>query len=434
MKEQTNNHKGIMEKITDFTLKVSEPLGRLANTDAIYAVSNGLTVAMPVIMIGSLFLILSVLGTPALNPSGHALIGFLEPYAEKFGWMNNVTMGFMALYCAVSIPMYYAERKNINEKSAALLGLATFVIININGFDEAGGINVSSFSASGLFVCIMTSLISVRIYKLCVDKNFTIKMPASVPPNVGTAFTSLIPYALSFTAAWLIRTFFEFDLIGFMNSLLLPIISSSDTVWMAIFTAFITLLLWSVGLHGDNMFMSLLGPISATWLNGNIEALQQGVATFDLPFVYAGTQLVRLTLWTASIWPLIFLMITSRNKYFKTLGIATAGPGIFTIVEPVIYGLPVALNPYLMIPFVLSGTIANGVGFLLMSTSFFGKFYATVPWAVPPFLFGPIGTGDWKTCLIPLISFAIGLAIYIPFWRVYVRKFEKDAVEVIGDK
>ena len=62
-----------------------------------------------------------------------------------------------------------------------------------------------------------------------------------------------------------------------------------------------------------------------------------------------------------------------------------------------------------------------------MSTPFFGKFYAMVPWATPPFLLGPLGTGDLKTIIIPIISFFIGLVIYLPFWRAYVANLEKNA-------
>ncbi len=124
---------------------------------------------------------------------------------------------------------------------------------------------------------------------------------------------------------------------------------------------------------------------------------------------------------------LIILMIISKNKFLKTLGWTSFAPGIFTIVEPVIYGLPIALNPYLIIPFIASGTISSGIGYLLMSTPFFGKFYAMVPWATPPFLLGPLGTGDLKTIIIPIISFFIGLVIYLPFWRAYVANLEKNA-------
>ncbi|MBL1230034.1 PTS sugar transporter subunit IIC [Enterococcus sp. BWB1-3] len=418
-----------MDKVADFTMKISGPLGKFANLDSISSIVNGLTAVMPIIMIGSIFLILYVLGSPDIGTSGKALIPFLAPLAGKFAWMNSLTLGFMTLYCSAAIPFSYAERKNVNTKNSMLMGLATFIIFTIGGLDESGGILVESFSATGLFACIITSLVSVRIYKFCLDHHITIKMPSSVPPNVGNAFGALIPYTVSFSLAWLVRTAFNFDFVSFLTTLLEPVISGSDSVWTAIIAAFIPLLLWSIGLHGDNMFLTLFTPFGLMWIDQNAAALASGTPANELPHVLAGlgqTGLMRLTVWTAAVWPLIFLMIISKNKFLKTLGWTTIGPGIFTIVEPVIYGLPLALNPYLMIPFVLSGTISTGVSYLLMASPLLGKFYALIPWATPPFLLGPLGTGDWKTLIIPVISFLIGLAVYLPFWKVYVKTLENE--------
>ncbi|SET54331.1 PTS system, cellobiose-specific IIC component [Enterococcus malodoratus] len=421
--------KSLMDRLTDFTNKISELLGRFANTDIISSVVAGLVSVTPIIMIGSIFLILYVLGSPDVGTSGKPLIGFLAPWATKFSWMNSLTMNMMSLYCAVAIPYHYGQKKKMNTLTCSLLGLATFLIFTINGYDEAGGILVTAFSATGLFVCIITSIIGVQILKFFLDRNITIKMPDSVPPNVGNAFGALLPFATIFSLAWIIRTIMNFDMVSWLNTILEPIITSSDSLWMAMFVTFVCLLLWSVGLHGDNMFLALFTPFGLMWVDQNASALADGVSKYDLPNILAGlgnTGLIRLTVWTAAVWPLLFLMIISKKKQFRTIGFTALAPGIFTIVEPVIYGLPIALNPYLMIPFILSGTISSGIGYLLMSTSFFGKFYAVVPWATPPFLLGPLGTGDVKTALIPIISFAVGMVIYLPFWKVYNQSIDAE--------
>ncbi|MFT8812173.1 PTS sugar transporter subunit IIC [Oenococcus sp.] len=428
MKEQKN----FMTRVTDLTIKISDPLAKFSNTNEISAIIAGLIAAMPIIMIGSLFLIVYVLGSPSIGTSGKALIPFLAPLAGKFSWMNSLTLGLMALYCSSSISESYASKLKMNQKTAGLIGMGTFIVFTLSGLDKSGGFNVVSWSASGLFVAIITSLVSVRILKFCLDKNLTIRMPEGVPPAVGDAFGALIPYGISFSLAWLVRTIMGFDMVTFLNNLLRPIVSGSDNVWVAMGAALIVSILWSVGLHGDNMFLVLFTPFGLQWLNQNSNALNKGVSVDNLPHVLAGvgqTGLLRLTMWTAAIWPLILLMIMSKNAYLKKFGWTTLAPGIFTITEPVIYGLPLALNPYLMIPFIISSTVSTGVGYLIMSTPWFGKFFALIPWATPPFLLGPLGTGDWKTALIPVISFAIGFIIYIPFWRAYVASLDAEAAK-----
>jgi len=419
----------LTDRIVQQTNKVTMPLAKFSQLKSISSIVNGLIAVMPVIMIGSVFMILYVLGSPSIGTMGHALVPFLTPWAAKFAWMNSLTMGFMGLYAALTISQSYGEVLKVDEKGASLIGVGTFIIFNIAGLDKSGGIDFTSFSASGLFIAIITSLVSIRIYWFFLKYNITIHMPDSVPPNVGNAFAAIFPYLTAFGLAWFVRTICNFNALVWLNSILEPIVGHSQNVWSAMFIAFVVLLLWSVGMHGDNMFLSLFTPFGMTWISENAKALANGTSSEHLPNMLAAvgqSGLLRMTIWTAAAWPVIFLMIISKNKFLKTLGWTTIWPGIFTIVEPVIFGLPLALNPYLLIPFVLSGTISTGVNYLIMATPYFGKFFALIPWATPPFLLGPLGTGDWKTAFIPVISFFIGLVIYLPFWPQFVKSLDES--------
>ena len=66
--------------------------------------------------------------------------------------MNSLTLGLMGLYCSLTIAQAYAEKLGVDVKSAGLLGLAVF-IITTTGTD---GVDVNNWSASGLFVAIVT--------------------------------------------------------------------------------------------------------------------------------------------------------------------------------------------------------------------------------------------------------------------------------------
>lgn len=79
-----------------------------------------------------------------------------------------------------------------------------------------------------------------------------------------------------------------------------------------------------------------------------------------------------------------------------------------------------------MIPFILSGIISMAVGYGFTMVGFFGRFFAALPWATPPFLLGPLGTGDIKIAVLPVIAFVIGLVIYLPFWKAYEKKCLED--------
>ena len=287
-------------------------------------------------------------------------------------------------------------------------------------------IDASAFGASGLIVSIVVAILSVRIYKFFIDKNIVIRLPDSVPPNIGNAFSSLIPFLVIFTLAWGIRTLLGFNIVSWLMGLLTPLFSAADNIGTYTLREGLVNLLWAVGLHGDNMVASpIFSPFEIMWTAENAAAVASGVPGTELPHIMTNSGIDRLTNWTACVWPLVFLMITSKVKYLRTLGWACLPSALFTIVEPVVFGLPLALNPFLIVPYLLTAIVTAIVAYSTFSLGLIGRFYATMPWATPPFLLGPIGTGDWKSVILVVVVFVIGLVIYYPFFK----QFEKHELE-----
>lgn len=429
MSEDTQN-KSFMDKLTDLVMKIAAPIGRFGMLKPIASIQDGLMACMPLIIAGATWLVVYVLGSPSVGSSGHALIPFLEPLAGKFAWMNDMTMSLMALYASNTIASAYGEKLGVNGRTAGLLGLASFIVIT-SGPEE--GLATGNWSASGLFVAMVTSLLAVRVFALFIEKGFTIKLPEQVPPAIGNSFASIVPYTVVLGTCWIIRTLLNIDLVAVLMGLLAPLVAGADNIFVFMGSTFIQQVLWIVGLHGDNMWVTNFQPFGLIWLEENATALANGSTVFELPHVLAaygtGGGLARLVIWPAAAWPLVVLMLTSKIKLHRTLGATCLLPAIFTIVEPVIFGLPVVLNPYLMIPFVLSGVVGAGVGYAMMAMPIFGKFFVNLPWATPPFILGPLGTGDIKSVLIVAVVFALGMLIYLPFWRLYVKHYEEEMGE-----
>lgn len=99
---------------------------------------------------------------------------------------------------------------------------------------------------------------------------------------------------------------------------------------MATGSTFLAQLLWSVGLHGDNMFLVNFTPFGMMWIEENAAAVAQGTSIYELPHILgglgAGGGLQRMMIWTAAAWPPILLMLISKVKYHKTLGLACLPP------------------------------------------------------------------------------------------------------------
>ncbi|SHS64230.1 PTS system oligo-beta-mannoside-specific EIIC component [Mycobacteroides abscessus subsp. abscessus] len=417
-----------LEKISNFVVdRLAGPMAKFGGIPAVAAVKDGLVAIVPIVIIGSLFLLIAMLGLPGTF-SENALIPALSSFSPKLLVFFNITMNFLSLYAAVAIGMNYAKHFNIDSINAALLSVAAFFLININ--DLSNGMDVTNFAAGGLFAAIISSLISIRIYRFFLEKRITIKMPDGVPPNVANAFVALIPFFVIFTLLWVVRSILNFDITAFLNTVLGPVFSGTDSIFVYVPRVFIGLLLWSVGMHGDNMIGPIFEPLKLQWVAENAEALASGVDLKDLPHVWT-TVVERITVWPAAAWGILFWMWRSKLKQARTMaGIATPA-AVFTIIEPIVFGLPIVLNPFFIIPFIISGTIAAIVTYGAFSLHLINRVFVELPWATPPFISGYVATGgDWKGVLMVFINFAIGIIVYYPFWKAYEKaERQKESME-----
>jgi len=417
-----------LDQISNFVVnRLAGPMAKFGGIPVVAAVKDGLVAIVPIVIIGSLFLLLAMLGLPGTFSEG-ALIPALSSLSPKLLVFFNITMNFLSLYAAVAIGMNYAKHFNIDSINAALLSVAAFFLININ--DLTNGMDVTNFAAGGLFAAIISSLISIRIYRFFLEKKITIRMPDGVPPNVTNAFVALIPFLVILTLLWIVRSIMNFDITVFLNSVLGPIFSGTDSIFVYVPRVFIGLLLWAVGMHGDNMIGPIFEPLKLQWVAENAEALSNGVNLKELPHIWT-TVVERITIWPAAAWGILFWMWRSKLKQAKTLAGIVTPAAVFTIIEPIVFGLPIVLNPFFIIPFILSGTIAAFVTYGAFSLHLVNRVFVELPWATPPFISGYVATGgDWKGVLLVIINFAIGIIVYYPFWKAYEKaEKQKESLE-----
>jgi len=355
-------NRSIFDKINDLTMKVAEPMANFAAIPWVASLQEGMIGIMPVVIIGSLFLVLSALGLPWISTGAveaTPLLPFLTPYADKLLVFFNLTMNFLGLYAAITIAMAYGRKLDIPERSTALLGLVTFLLMTVNstslagtvkdaaGADIAfsiGGISIGSFGASGLFTAILVGLLSVRLYKLVIESGVVIKMPEGVPPAIAASFTSLIPYAVVFMTAWIIRTLLGFDLVSWLTTLIAPLFNAADNVFVYTVTQFLQNLFWAAGIHGDNM----LSPITSTFHNNDdcSQCRSKCLLGLALPYVWT-QQLSRMHgLDNHGMATLHLYGFSRKVPGHKTLFWTALPAGIFTIIEPVMFGFTTCIESY----------------------------------------------------------------------------------------
>ena len=84
-----------------------------------------------------------------------------------------------------------------------------------------------------------------------------------------------------------------------------------------------------------------------------------------------------------SVLALTALLCFSKSKQLKTIGRLGIVPAFFNISEPVIFGLPLMLNPVFFVPFLLTSVINGTAAYLTMQVGLIGKSFAMLSWQMP---------------------------------------------------
>lgn len=429
----------IMDKLMSSVDKIAGPMTKFGQIPFVKGMVNGMISAVGVTMIGSIFLILFLLGSDG-SLSKTALLPFLKPYAGDFILVNALTMNIMAIYMSITMGAEYADIKGINKTTGAVASFMAFLFLNYNsigklavtgadGVITAGGsaLSINYWGGAGVITAIVSMAISVNVIHFCYKHNIRIKLPSSVPPAISDSFSSIVPYLFIVVICWGLRTLLNINIPEFIGTMLLPLFSAADNIFVFTFAHFIMTLLWLVGLHGDSIVGAVTSTFLTTWMVENNTAFLAGQ---PIPHVWTAN-FNHIFMWVSTCWPILFYMFKSSKKlpHLKPLAAICAPSAVFSIVEPMMFGLPIVLNPFLMIPFLLTHTLTAALSYWLSSVGIIGKMCLSLPWATPSPILAYLGTaGNIGTALMVFVNFLIGLVIFYPFWNAY-EKSELKRIE-----
>jgi PTS system cellobiose-specific IIC component len=396
--------------------KLAPLMGEISENKTIQSIVRGMVGVVPVTFLGAIFLLLLILSNywPAL---GTKISAILTGYF--------LTLGMLGFYISITVGINYARLYHLNQQTAVIICImAYFTIIMTTDENAILPPLPGNLGSVGIFPALVVSLLAMRFFRFTTENNITIKMPVGVPPMIGDMFSALIPTIVVVLVTWFVRSILDFDLAIWLSTLLSPIFKAADNIFVATLRMIVGMLFWAVGLHGEAMLQGIIAPFQTTWQAANAAAF---VAGQPLPYIWTQS-FERMVLWVPSVWGLMFWMYQSKVKAHRALALASTPAALFTIIEPIIFGLPIAFNPYLTIPFVLSTTLATIVSFLGTQFGLFARFYVGLPWFTPPPILAVADSGGhWENLIMILINFGIGVLLYWPFFKAYEKKeLEKE--------
>lgn len=399
---------------------------KLGSERHLLALRDGIVMVMPLLIIGAFSMIIAEFPfRPYLDFMARI---FGENWNAFEGIIMNATYNIVALIASYGVASSLVNGYGVDGTPAGVIALSCFFITNIVGsFDTADGVvkawAASNFSAEYLFTALLIALIVGEIYRILVQKNITIKLPASVPPAVSRQFTALIPGIVIIIMFLIVRGLFSLTVWESFPAFVAAIIAAplrgmgSSYIGTLLCTVF-EQALWGVGLHGSSIIVyPIFEPIWLLNMQENLASAAGHIVT--MPFYESGV-------WIGgsgcTLPVVVYMLLFAKSKLLKQVGKIGIGPGIFNINEPVTFGLPIVLNLVLLVPFVLSPVAVMTVQYIGTAIGLFPLCNYMVPWTTPFFISGFLMTGSVMGVVAQIISFAIAFVIWLPFIRAWDKK------------
>lgn len=408
---------------------------KFTSTKTMVALRNGVTSVIPLTIIGSIFLIIASFPIPAfvtwLNDIGLRPI-LLQAFAA--------TYNMLAIVVAFTIAYNYTKEEKIDGVNSGIISVVTFVllmnhqVVNAEGVVFKSVLSMTWLGSRGMIGAILIAIFSAKVYCAFVKRGITIKMPASVPEGVSNSFIAIIPGAVIISTATVI-----YGILNMYGTTFLEIIYTtiqiplqgltSSFIGICLFAILVSFLWW-FGIHGSNIMISIFQSITIANAAANQAIIDSGVPlTAENGFIFTEnfrTTLIIITGSGITIGIVLYMVFFAKSTQMKEIGKLSIVPAIFNINEPIIFGTPVVLNPYLFIPFICAPLASTALGYILMKINILPLMGAILPpWTTPVFFSGFLA-GGIKIAIYQIVVVIMSFAIYFPF----MKKVDEDAYKL----
>lgn len=426
-----------MQKIMNKMEEILAPLAtKIGGNKILKAISTAFNLIMPLIILGAIFTLLSTLSIDAyqkfLSDTG---IGTVLALVGTF------TTDMLAIYVTFSAAYAFVRNEGMNGDAvpAGLLSILAFFIMTplanmVVNDAPTKFISFDYLGSKGLFTALIVGILVGFIYTFVVKKGWVIKMPEGVPPTVAKSFSALIPGFVITTVFLMINgvffattamTFSEW----FYGLIASPLSALSGSLVTYMLLTLLASIFWFFGIHGGQVTL----PFSMMLF------MQAGVEN-QTAFA-SGTQMQNII--TVSFLFLLMLggigntlglsidMLFAKSNRYKTLGKLAILPSCCSINEPIVFGLPLILNPIMALPYFLIPQINILIAYFAMKSGLV---------SLPRIAMGATGTpvllDGWLICgvsgiILEIVLVAVSAVLYYPFFKMQdnIALKEEDAGE-----
>lgn len=388
-------------------------MGKFTSNRYIQALSDGLMTLFPLMIVGAMSSLLY-----ALPIKGYQSFITSTGIAKAINIPYGITTGLIAIYAAYMIGYKLADSFDKDGAMGGILSLmAFFVVTPITMFDEkVQTLNMQYLGSQGLFVAIIVSLIASRIYVLILDQKWEIKLPESVPPTVSNSFNSLIPGIVIAVIFVVISQLVALTAYGNAHDLIIQLIQGplqklGANLPAALVLVFLMQFLWFLGIHGSMATMAILYAVYYPLDLANLNAFNAGS---PLPYIVTMSFIMQQK-GAHNLAFAILLAFKTKSTQLKTVGRLGLLPAVFGISEPLKFGVPMILNPYILVPMIGAPMVNIVISYFAIAAGWVPRLNGVmVPTGMPEIVKG-IFMGGWQLVVLNVILLVVSILIYLPF-------------------
>ena len=428
----------MLEKHQPFFEKISRNI-------YLQAIKDGFLGCMPIVLTSSIFLLIATL-------PGVVGVTLPQPLIDWCNKLYNFTMGVMGIMVAGTTAKNFTASMNrrmpagkvLNDGSTMVAAQCSMLLLAVTQFttkfngSELSVFDCTSMGTRGLFSAYIAAFITVWVYKFCVSRDLTIKLPKEVPGAIAQNFRDIIPFGGAVIICSIIdvvvRNLMGVPFSELLIKLLSPLFTAAETYPGLILIQAATAFFWFIGVHGPSIVQPGIDPIRLANQAENLQVLLAGghpahSLTFNMSLVgeFGGTG-------ATFIVPIIFLLFM-RSKQLKAVGKASVVPVMFAVNEPLLFAAPIILNPYFLIPFLFAPVANVLIGKFFIDFLGMNGFIYAMPWALP----GPIGTfidTNFQpiSLVLVVVLLVVDFLIYYPFCKAYDNVLCKQEAETLAEE
>ena len=342
--------------------KAKQQILRMRESFFFIALHNGFVLMIPLILTGATAS--ALMNLPFYGYQEALSSGKLQVIYNILNTIHQATYGCFSVALTISLSAGYAMERN--EKAEKLV---LYVITSLVAFGTQLGIGTDAFNqemlgVKGCFSAVLVTLLTCFAYDYMSrgEHEKTSKYTVGMEPACAKAISAIFPMVI-ITAAFsglnvlLYHVFQVTNIQGVVYKVLFVVFDSIQSEFiLGLMYSFMLHFLWALGFHGSHM----MEVVASSYFSQVGHDIIFSKSFFDSYVVMGGcgtTICVFIAIW----------LFFRKTRLFR-LAQVSVFTVVFNLNEILTFGIPILLNPILIIPFILTPS-SFAICFLGISSS-----------------------------------------------------------------